>query len=136
MNTVGFIGLPSGETGYLGVFSNEIFSPTVEALFAGGQVSQGIFSGRGGDDAANGSVHNVVARQIAAIASAVDDNGLFGVATAVTNINADLIGYVIDGGITASPSTAKPVDGFILATTVSGITTLDPSRTASLTFNA
>ena len=144
VDTVGFVGLPADDSTYLGVFDPAISSPNIDALFAGGQVTQGIFAGRGGDGAANGSVHNIVARQIAAIGATVNDQGLFGVAVAVTKVNADLIGYDINGGDTfvsstgsnTSPSTAQPVDGFILAASVSGITTIDSNRTTLFTFSS
>ena len=143
VNSVGFIGLPADDATNLGVFDMGITAPAISAMFAGGNVSQGIFAGRGADGAANGSVSNIVARQIAAIGAVVDENGLFGVATAVTNVTADLIGYeVVRDNVfestaagDVSPSTAVPVDGFILAGTVSGIDTLDNDRTAAFTFN-
>ena len=142
VDTVGFIGLPANDTTYLGVFDAGIASPEVDALFADGVVTQGIFAGRGGSGATNGSVHTVTARQIAAIGASVDDQGLFGVAAAVTKVNADLIGYDINGGDTfvsstganTSPSTAQPIDGFILAASVSGVTTLNSARTSAFTF--
>ena len=142
IDTVGFVGLPA-DNADLGVFDAGIASPTIQGFFADGTVAQGIFAGRGFDGAANGSVHNVVARQIAAIGAVVNEQGLFGVAAAVTKVNADLIGYEVTrdntfqstaaGGV--SPASAVPVDGFILAASVSGITTIDETRTASFTFN-
>ena len=142
IDTVGFIGLPA-DSANLGVFDADVVSPTIQSFFADGAVAQGIYAGRGADGAANGSVHNVVARQIAAIGAVVNEQGLFGVAAAVTKVSADLIGYevtrdnifesTVPGGV--SPSTAVPVDGFILAASVSGITTVDEARTGAFTFN-
>jgi hypothetical protein len=66
-------------------------------------------------------VTNITARQIAAIAAAADVNGLFGVASVVSKIHADLIGYdvdrdgVFDSTGTGSPSQDRPIDGFVLA---------------------
>ncbi len=143
INTVGFIGLPANDTDPLGVFDPGINSPDLQQFFADGKVTQGVYAGRGANGASNGSVHNVVARQIAAIGAVVDEQGLFGVAAAVTKINADLIGYevirdnVFESSVpgSVSPSAATPVDGFILAASVSGITTIDNTRTAAFTFN-
>ena len=145
INTVGFIGLPSTDTANLGAYYNlPTGSAGVEALFASSQVPQGIFAGQGGNGAANGSVENVVARQIAAIGASVEANGHFAVASKVDNITADLIGYQVDrslttfesaGGSGVSPAAAVPIDGFILAAAVSDINTKDNSRTALFTFN-
>ncbi len=143
VDTVGFIGLPANDVDTLGVFDPDISSPVIQALFADGQVTQGIYAGRGAGGSGNGSVHNVVARQIAAIGAVVDEQGLFGVAAAVTKVNADLIGYEVvrdnvfqsSAAGSVSPAAAVPVDGFILAASVSGVTTLDPARTAAFTFN-
>jgi hypothetical protein len=123
VHTVGFIGRPSGVAS-LGVFD------TVGSL----TIAQGIFAGRGGvgqTSGANGSVQNIQARQIAAIAAAVDLNtGLFAVATKVANVTADLIGFDAAGdntfddinGGTSSPHLVAPVDGFILATAIASVT--------------
>ena len=101
-----------------------IASETISSLFATGtSVPQGIFVGRGADGANNGSVLDIVARQIAAIGATVDAAGTFAPAKAINNISADLIGYdanqngkfdssVASGG---SPAVARPVDGFLLA---------------------
>lgn len=139
INTVGFIGAPnsSGPLDFfgnedtsqekrLGVFNASIDAPQIAALFPGGLIPQGVFAGRG--EGGNGSVTNVTARQIAAIGAAPDVDGLFAVASLVSGIRADLIGYdassgpvgVFDStaGSRVSPSAAVPVDGFILATAV------------------
>ncbi len=129
--TVGFIGRPSDNVGnQLGVFDN-------------GQV-QGLYSGRGGDgatDGVNGSISNIVARQIAAMAAAVDPlSGLFAAATKISNVKSALIGFDADkdglfdttGAPGATPSATRPVDGFILATAISQVT----GTRAAFTFNA
>jgi hypothetical protein len=112
INTLGFIGKPNDGTDYLGAF-DEFGLP------------QGVFSGRGGIGSAGngtaGSVTSITARQIAAIAAAADGNGLFGVASLVSKISADLIGYdvdrdgVFDSTGAGSPSQDRPIDGFVLA---------------------
>ena len=161
INTVGFIGLPSTNSESLGAFNQTPVSSAVSSLFASsalritgagattaGGIPQGIFAGEGMDGGVNGSVLNVVARQIAAIGATVQANGHFDVATSVDNITADLIGYYeapvgVDGtgkpfrsvnGAGTSPSSAVPVDGFILAGTVSGINTVNNDRTNAYTF--
>ena len=146
VNTVGFIGLPSTETANLGAFYDiPGGSPDVAALFASSNVPQGIFAGQGAEGATNGSVLNVVARQIAAIGASVEANGHFAVASSVSNITADLVGYQVNRGMTTfqaadgsstSPSTAVPRDGFILAAVVSGINTEDNARTGLFTFTS
>ena len=87
----------------------------------------------------------VVARQIAAIAATVDSNGLFGAASKVSGITADVIGFETnrDGfyenttGINqTSPSAAKAIDGFILASAISGVNTQNNTRTAQFEFVA
>jgi hypothetical protein len=127
VHTVGFIGRPS-DNGFdhLGVFD------TVGSL----TIAQGVFAGRGGlgqTSGVNGSVQNIQARQIAAIAAAVDINtGLFAVATKVSKITADLIGFDAAGdntfddinGGTSSPHLVVPADGFILATSIASVTVL------------
>ena len=145
----GFIGLPSVTTGgvgtYLGVFDDVISSPTVASFFATGvNVPQGIFAGRGGAGGTNGSVLDVVARQIAAIGATVDANGLFAPAKQINNIKADLIGYDAgqDGVFTSTraggvtPATARPIDGFLLAGTIGTITITsgDATRTDRFEF--
>ncbi len=147
ITTAGFIGLPSVTTGtdgvYLGVFDDAISSPLIASLFATGtSVPQGIFAGRGSDGASNGSVLDVVARQIAAIGATVDANGLFAPAKLVDNISADLIGYDAgqDGGFTStqtgkvSPATARPVDGFLFADTIGTITITSGDNTRTPLF--
>ena len=141
INTVGFIGLPATEAVNLGVFNAAVPSVLIDSLFDSANIPQGIFAGRGGAGGIPGSVINVVARQIAAIGASVDANGLFGVASEVTNVQADLIGYEVvrnnafDSTIPgSSPSQAQPIDGFILATSVSDVTTSDDARTAAFTF--
>ena len=146
INTVGFIGLPSTDSANLGAFYDiPGGSPEVAALFASANVPQGIFAGQGADGAANGSVLNVVARQIAAIGATVQANGHFAVASAVNGVTADLVGYQVNRGLTTfqstdgsstSPSTAVPIDGFILAAAVSGINTEDNNRTGLFTFTS
>ncbi len=129
IKTGGFLGQPVGGSGRLGVFDEF------------GDV-QGLYSGRGGlgKDAASagasGSVSDIVARQIAAIAAAIDPaTKTFAFANSVSNIRADVIGFDKDapgsagyglfdstvGGHTtpASPAVATPIDGFILSKTKS-----------------
>lgn len=117
VRTVGFIGKPTD-----GVTKHGAFDELGNA--------QGLFVGRGGAGTTagvNGSVTNVVARQIAAIGAAADAGGIFGAAEKVSNVKADLIGYDVDGlgtfdGATASPGTGKPLDGFLLAKVLSSVT--------------
>src|SRR5690606_15394234 len=103
-------------------------------------IAQGIFSGRGGDgatDGVNGSISNIVARQIAAMAASVDANGLFAAASKISKVTAALIGFDADGDgafdtegtVGASPSGTVPVDGFILATALSQVTGSRPAFT-------
>src|SRR5207245_1396781 len=81
---------------------------------------------------ANGSVMNVTARQIAAIAAALDPiTHHFGAAARVSSVKADLIGFDADRGLGTpadgvyndalgtqlSPSTTAAKDGFILSQT-------------------
>ena len=99
---------------------------------------QGVFSGRGGAGqtaGALGSVTGVTARQIAAISAAYDFAAQdFGIASVVSGIRADIIGYDVNhdgtfnsaGGGSASPSGARPIDGFILAKAISAINGTDP----------
>lgn len=150
VNTVGFIGLPASDSAYLGAFHTlpTDTANTIDSQFAYSQVPQGIFAGQGGSGADNGSVQKVSARQIAAIGASVQANGTFAAAKLVSGIKADLIGYQLiraadgtddgqfhsQGGIGVSPSTAVPIDGFILASAVSDITTLNDGLTANFTF--
>ncbi len=128
IRTVGFIGRPSNSDGdQLGVFD--------------GPFAQGVFAGRGGDgvtDGINGSISNVVARQIAAMAAAMDySTGLFAAATKISNVTASLIGFDVNGnGIFdtegapgATPSGTVPVDGFILAAALSKVSGSRPAFT-------
>ncbi len=130
IKTVGFIGRPSNGNTPLGAFD----------AIDGDEFAQGLFSGRGGTGAsngANGSIINVIARQIAAMSAAENTaTGLFAPATKITNVTADLIGYDADRetgnagdgvfndshGGSASPAQVKPQDGFILGTTISKVT--------------
>lgn len=143
IDTVGFIGSPNSATqNRLGVFNASINSPEIASFFASGLVPQGIFAGRG--EGGNGSVSKVVARQIAAIGAAPDADDLFAVASLVSNIRADFIGYDAGSGTVGafdssaggrvSPATAVPLDGFILAAAVGEINTADNARTAEYTF--
>lgn len=137
IRTAGFIGKPTEGAGTLGVFDQN--------------VAQGLFAGRGGVGSSGlnagiaGAVSTVLARQISAIAATVDANGLFGLASLVTGVKADLIGFEVNrdnayenvSGINNnSPSGTRPVDGFILAQAVSLINTLNPARTAAFTFTS
>jgi hypothetical protein len=125
IKTVGFIGRPSDGVNRLGVFD------TIVTGTGNIEIPQGLFSGRGGDglgaqDGLNGSVTNVSARQIAAIAAAYDSTtGLFAAAAKVSNVKAALIGFDLglDGAFdstvpgTPKPSLSKAIDGFILSAT-------------------
>ncbi len=129
IQTVGFIGRPSDGTAPFGVFD----------FIDSQEFAQGLFSGRGGvgvTNGVNGSVINVIARQIAAIGAAEDPNtGLFAAASKIANVTADLIGYDADRGTgnagdgvfndgnggSASPSQVKTQDGFILGTVISKV---------------
>lgn len=127
VRTVGFIGKPTDGVTKLGAF-NEL------------DHEQGLFVGRGGAGATagvNGSVTGVVARQISAIGAAANVAGIFGAAEKVSNVKADLIGYDVDSdglfdGATASPGSGKPVDGFLLAKVLSGVS----GNRAAFTFTA
>lgn len=125
VKTVGFIGAPSDGSSRLGVFD-------------GTGAAQGIFVGRGGAGSVAGlagSVTGVTARQIAAIAAAVAPDGTFGVATKVSQVKADLIGYDKDAdgvfddsvGGSATPSGTKPIDGFILAKSLLAVSGAKPA---------
>ena len=144
VDMVGFIGLPSTSTNNLAAFYDiPGGSPIVASLFASGEVPQGVFAGEGADGAVNGSVLNVVARQIAAIGATVQANDHFAAANVVDNVKADLIGYQLHRGQTSfqsadgkgtSPAAAVPIDGFILASVVTNIDTEDNGRTGRFTF--
>ncbi|MEA3187100.1 MAG: hypothetical protein QOD99_930 [Chthoniobacter sp.] len=134
VQTVGLIGIASDSSTRFGVFD------------ANGN-GQGIFSGRGGagpaQDGTAGAVSAVTARQIAAISATADANGVFALASKVFGIKADLIGYDVNGNGsfnsssgTASPSGAKPVDGFILASAIASINTLNDARTILFEFTS
>lgn len=124
VRAVGFIGKPTAGANRLGVF-DDLGMP------------QGIFAGRGGSGGTagiSGSVMNIVARQIAAIGVAPDAGGVFAAAEKVVNVKADLIGYDADGdgvfdGAAASPGAGVPVDGFLLANVVTGVTGSRPAFT-------
>lgn len=117
VHAVGFIGKPTAAANRLGVF-DDLGAP------------QGIFAGRGGTGATAGlagSVMNITARQISAIGAAPNAGGVFAAAEKVSNVKADLIGYDVDSdgafdGATLSPGSGVPVDGFLLAKVVSGVT--------------
>ena len=144
VDTVGFIGLPSTDAENLGAFYDiPGGSPAVAGLFASANVPQGVFAGQGADGASNGEVLDIVARQIAAIGASVEANGHFAVASSVSNVQADLIGYQVNRGLTSfqsadghgtSPSADVPIDGFILSAVVSNIVTENGSRTSAFTF--
>ncbi len=133
IKTVGFIGRPSDGVDRLGVFDQIGTGPGAI------EIPQGLFSGRGGDgvvDGINGSVTNVTARQIAAIAAAVGANGLFGAASKISAVKASLIGFDLDAdGVFDStiagdkPSLSKPIDGFIFGASITGVIGLPASPT-------
>ncbi len=116
-----------GGTDRYGVFNPNLVEPD----FPQG-IPQGIFAGRGGVGAnavkaLAGSVTNVTARQIAAIAALSATPGLFVAANKVSGIKADVIGFDADrdgnfDGATIDPRTGIPIDGFIVATTLGPIT--------------
>lgn len=124
VRTVGFIGKPTTDTGRLGL-ADETDTP------------QGIFAGHGGAGVTagvNGSVTSVVARQIAAIAARGTSSGTYAPAAKVSKVVADLIGYDQDGdgvydGLTANPGTGLPTDGFLFASSVTGVTGSRPAFT-------
>jgi len=131
IKTVGFIGRPSDGTNRLGVF---------DQLGGSTEIPQGLFSGRGGAglnaSALNGAITNIAARQIAAIAAAVDANDHFGAASKITTVKTALIGFdVLGNGVFngANPGTARPTDGFIFGTVITGVTNLP---TASYLFTS
>lgn len=117
VRTVGFIGKPTTDSDRLGL-ADETGTP------------QGIFAGHGGAGViagVNGSVSSVAARQIAAIAARGASSGTYAPATKVSKVVADLIGYDQDGdgvydGLTANPGTGLPTDGFLFASSISGVT--------------
>lgn len=154
VNSVGFLGLPSTVSSAvtLGAFNSlDTGVPTeVSSLFNYSRIPQGIFAGQGAGGAANGNVENIVARQIAAIGATVQANGTFAAANTVDNVTSDLIGYhsydaanaagassgpfQSSDGKSTSPSKDVPIDGFILASTVTNINTVNNGRTAAYTF--
>ena len=120
VKVLGFIGRPTSATDLLGVFDD-----------LGN--AQGVFSGRGGAGLVSGiagAVSQITARQIAAIAATVDGSNLFGVASKVSNVTADVIGYeVVRDGVFEnvngtggeSPATVEAIDGFILASAIQNV---------------
>ncbi|MGB8170680.1 MAG: VCBS repeat-containing protein [Chthoniobacteraceae bacterium] len=122
IKTVGFIGRPSDGSNRLGAFDQ------IGSGLGATEIAQGLFAGRGGDgllDGINGAVSKVTARQIAAIAAAVDAGGLFAAASKISDVKAALIGFDLDAGGsfdssvpgTPQPSLSKPIDGFIYSAT-------------------
>ena len=138
IDTVGFIGLPASETRIpRRVRRTESPRPPSRALLRrAAACPRASLPDAARTARPTAAVHDVVARQIAAIGAVVDENGMFGVAAAVNNVNADLIGYDdqprrhfrFDTRPGVSPSTARPMDGFMLAASVSGITTVSDAR--------
>lgn len=123
----GFFGKPNDSFTRLGAFDE---SGNAQGLFVG-------HGGAGVSAGLNGSVTGVIARQISAIAAAQDASGFFGLAEKVSAVKADLIGYDVDGdlaydGDTTSPLTGLPVDGFLLAKVLTGVT----GNRAAFTFSA
>lgn len=132
IKTVGFIGRPSDGVNRLGVFDQIGSGPGAV------EIAQGLYSGRGGQgvlDGINGSVANVTARQIAAIAAAIDSGGAFAAASKISAVKAALIGFDVDAdGVfdstvpgTPNPRLSTPIDGFIFGTSFTGVTTLPPT---------
>jgi hypothetical protein len=136
LRTVGFIGRPSDGFDQLGVFDTIItdfggVEVPSDIFFDNGDGSatfaQGLFVGRGGSGATagkNGSVSDVAARQIAAIAAAMDPSTqLFASVAKITGLRADLVGFDVEGnsvfndslGGSVSPKTEIPLDGFVLS---------------------
>ena len=125
VKVLGFLGRPTSSTDRLGVFDEFGYA-------------QGVFSGRGGAGLVNGiagSVSQITARQIAAIAASVDVNNLFGIASKVSGVTADLIGYEVtrdnvfenvNGTGGESPSTVEAIDGFILAAAIQNVKVTRP----------
>jgi hypothetical protein len=113
VKTIGFIGKPSDLSGKLGIFDEA------------GRV-QGVFAGAGGTGATvglAGSVLQIHARQIAAIATIVDEGtNTFGLAKRVAGISADRVGYDVDGDLTFDAGT----DGFIRAQLINVSTAIAP----------
>jgi hypothetical protein len=119
VKTAGFIGQPSdSSTG--GTDGYGVFHPS--------GIPQGLFVGRGGAGTVvgkAGSVSSVSARQIAAIAAISATANQFVAAEKVSGVKADVIGYDADhdgnfDGV--SPVTGIPIDGFIFAKTITGVT--------------
>jgi hypothetical protein len=138
LKTVGFIGRPSDGVNRLGVFDH------VGTGIGAPEIAQGLFSGRGGQgllDGISGAVTNVTARQIAAIAAAVDGNGLFAAASKISGVKTSLIGFdqdmsgTFDSTIPATPNPglSKPVDGFVFGSIITQVTGLP---TPSFVFTA
>ncbi len=133
IKTVGFIGRPSDGVNRLGIFDQ------IGSGIGAVEIPQGLFSGRGGQgvlDGINGSVANVTARQIAAIAAAVDANGTFAAASKISTVKASLIGFDLDADgvfdstvLGAKPSASKPIDGFIFGSVITGVLGLPASPT-------
>ena len=138
VKTVGFIGRPSDGVARLGVFDQ------IGSGLGAIETPQGLFSGRGGDgltDGVNGAITNIAARQIAALAAAVDGAGLFGAASKITTVKTALIGFdVLANGTfnstvpgTPNPGVSKPIDGFIFGKVITGVVNLP--KNASYIFN-
>ncbi|MEK0448322.1 MAG: hypothetical protein RL088_590 [Verrucomicrobiota bacterium] len=133
VRVTGFIGRVLNNAAPLGAFDAlgvaGAFGATVHTeLVAGLGTAQGIFSGRAGSGTTAGiagSVKTVQAEAIAAIGSAVNSSGLFGLAELVSAVKASFIGYDVDGDNafdSGNPGTLAPVDGFILAKALSLVT--------------
>ena len=132
VKTVGFLGRPSDGLNRLGVW---------DRLAVGGgnfiDIAQGVFAGTGGQgvtDGVHGSVSNVTARQIAAIAAFNADTNSFAAAARISVVKAGRIGFdldadgVFDSTVAAtSPSAARPIDGFILGAIVQQVSVLPPA---------
>lgn len=95
---------------------------------------QGLFVGKGGTGSTSGlagAVLNVQARQIAAIAAISFDNlgaPVYGKASSISGVKADLIGYDQFG--VGSAGTYDSGDGFLLAQVFSTISTFNNTRTS------
>ncbi len=127
VKTVGFLGRPSDGLNRLGVFD--------EIDYGGGNtddLAQGVFSGIGGTGltkGANGSVSNIAARQIGAIAAYNSTNFTFAAAAKVSNVKASLIGFDVNqnGIFNSDVLTGRPIDGFIRATVLDKVSVLPPA---------
>jgi len=147
VNTVGLIGQASDEFGFkFGAFETFADSVYFSGLFPAG-IPEGVFAGRGGTGATAGlagSVTAIQAAQIAAIGAAANAGGLFAAAQKVANINAEVIGYDVNGNglydnVTGtnmtSPAVAEPIDGFLFSVTAAtGIVTSNPTLLQGFTF--